>query len=128
MKKGNLLAALFGVVAMVGLCFGAYTVFTDLRTTGDMIVGDDLTVTDDASVTGDLTVTGTSTLTGAVSATGALASDVSVTSPFVVFSSTFGISATTPTIIGQLALDTTFDVYVASGTDNPTQWIKVGTQ
>lgn len=41
---------------------------------------------------------------------------------------TYSISTSTPIFIGQIAFDTNYDVYVASGTDNPTQWIKVGGQ
>ncbi len=49
-------------------------------------------------------------------------------SEFLRLTQTYSISTTTPTFIGQIAMDTNYDIYVASGTDNPTQWIKVGAQ
>jgi len=120
MKKANILAGIFGVIAFFGLAFGAYTTFTDLKTTGDLLVGDD------ASITGDITVGGETTLANVSGAVGTFTSYS--TQPYLILSSTYSLTTTTPTALGQLALDGSYDLYVASGTDNPTQWIKVGGQ
>ena len=119
--KSKILAGLFGVFAFVSLAFAAYSTFTDIK------VNDDLWVVDDVTVNGKVTVDETLEVTqgvtfSTVTATGYLQGN------FVVLSSTYSISATTPSVVGQLALDSNYDLYVASGTDNPTQWIKVGAQ
>ena len=125
--KGNFLAGIFGLFAIFGLAFGAYTTFTDLQTTGDMLVGDDLTVTGDATLSDDCNVGGDLTVTGSIGGSGPL-EGTTLSANYFVFLSTYAVSTQTPTVVGQLALDSNYDVYVASGNDNPTQWIKVGDQ
>lgn len=87
------------------------------------------TYDDSFRVLGDITVTGSVSATGGISDPdlGDATAD-SLTVPFIVFSSTFSIATTTPTFVGQMALDSNYDVYVASGNSSPSQWIKVGGQ
>jgi K+-transporting ATPase c subunit len=108
MKK--LIASFLLVACAVTLAYAAYTKFIDVQ------------------VTGNLVVDGTSTLTGAVAATGAVISSDRVASPYTVFTSTYDVTVQTPTYTGQLALDGSYNVYVASGNAKPSQWIKVGGQ
>lgn len=108
MKK--MLISLLFVASIAAVAFAAYTTYTNLRVTNDLLVDNDV------SVGGDLAVTGGTTLTGPGSF------------PYAVLTSTINVSVSTPTYVGQLALHSNFDLYVASGTANPTQWIKVGGQ
>lgn len=59
---------------------------------------------------------------------GRITSTGSLSSTFLILSSTFSIATTTPTAAGQIALDSNFDVYVSSGNQSPSQWIKVSGQ
>lgn len=110
MKKANILAAFFGLIAFFGLAFGAYTTFTDLKTTGDLLVGNNATITGDLAVAGDSSVSG------------GLALD------FVTLDSAVNVSVTTPTVVGQLVRDASFILYIATATTSTSDWIKVGTQ
>ena len=109
MNKGIFLAATFGILAFFSIAFGAYTTFTDLKTTGNMLVGDSITVTNDLTVAGNTSISDVSssalTLTGIV--------DVAVT---------------TPTVKGQLVVDSNYDLYISTATNSISDWIKVGTQ
>lgn len=60
--------------------------------------------------------------------TGILSADTTVSTPYLVLESTYSIANTTATYVGQLALDGNYDLYIASGTDNKDQWIKIGGQ
>lgn len=110
MNKSTFLAVVFGVLAFFGLAFGAYTTFTDLRTTGDILVGDDLTVTDELTVTGDTTLGG------------------AVTGDSLTISGIVDVTVTTPTVAGMLVVDSNYVLYIATATTSIADWIKVGTQ
>ena len=103
MKSGKFLAALFAVIALVSLAYAAATKFTNV------------------TVTGDLAVEGTSTTTGA--STMAL-----VTVNRLRLAESVNVSVATPTVAGQIVRDSTYQVYIASGTASPSQWVKIGTQ
>ena len=107
MKK--LIASLLLVTCVVTIAYAAYTKFLNVQ------------------VTGDLLVDGATTLTGAVAA-GAVSSSSRIASPYAVLTSTYNVAVATPSYVGQLALNGSYVLYVASGTSNPTQWIKVGGQ
>ena len=96
MKK--LIVSLLLVASVVAVAYAAYTTFTDLKVTHNLVVDNDV------SVAGKLTV------------------------PYTVMSSTINVSVSTPSYVGQLALNGSYVLYVASGVANPSQWIKVGGQ
>lgn len=102
MKK--LLVSLLLVASVVAVAYAAYTTFTDVRVTHDLIVGNNATVGGTFGVTGKVSL------------------------PYAVLTSTYNVSVTTPSYVGQLALNGSYVLYVASGIANPTQWIKVGGQ
>jgi hypothetical protein len=104
MNKSTFLAVAFGMIAFVGLALGAYTTFTDLKTTGDMLVGDTLTVVGDTVLGGP------------------------ATADYIILSEAVNVAVTTPTVVGQLVRNASFVVYIASGTAGVSQWIKVGAQ
>jgi hypothetical protein len=50
------------------------------------------------------------------------------TVPSLVFSGTFTLGVTTPTIAGQLSFTSSYVLYVGTGTSNAYQWAKIGAQ
>jgi len=126
MKKGNLLAAAFGAIAFVSLAFGAYTKFTDLQTTGDLIVGDALTVSGATTLSGG--ISGATSLTGNTDVTGTFDATGAITGDSLTISGVVDVTVTTPTVAGMLVIDSSYILYIATATTSVNDWIKVGTQ
>lgn len=123
MKKGNILAAIFGVVALFGTVFALNpTVFSDLKATNFIVT----TIYDSNSVarfapgstnaiTGGLTVSGTLAPTSFTVATSTAPRDTSAT---------IGI---TPTAAGQLVYNSTDKELCLSTSTNRFSWVEVST-
>jgi len=130
--KGSFLAGIFGLFAIVGLCFGAFTTFTDLQTTGDLLVGDDAVITDALTVSGAATLSGglsgATSITGNTDITGTLDATGEITGDALTISGVVDVAVATPTVVGQLIVDSNYELYISTATDSIADWIKVGTQ
>ena len=115
MKKGYLVLALV-LSIFVGLVYGAYTTYTNLKATNDLYVGNDATVVDDLTVGGDLALTGNASIGG------------NATLDYLVLSQAVNVAVTTPTVVGQLVRTSAYVVYIGTGTARTDQWVKVGGQ
>lgn len=129
-NKSTVLAAAFGVLAFIGLAFAASTTFTSLKVTGA------------TQLVGGLTNNGAVINSGAVSNSGAITNSAALTSTGLVtlstatFTGTQGlrlgpavdVAVSTPLATGILVRDSSNNLYISTGTANPTQWAKVGGQ
>lgn len=125
MKKGNLLAAFFAVVALVGVASGynqyVATRFGDVRVTDILLDGNDIL---DSNGTTRITVGSTNAIVGNVTITGSL----TPSGAMVVYTSTAPRSATvgvTPPAAGALIYNSTDkELCMSTGTTAST-WVQV---
>ena len=109
--RNKFLIACLCLAVFVGVAFAvSYTTYTNIQATGDLLVGDD------ATIVGDINVAGTATLSGVI------------TTDSVVLDGIIDVAITTPTVVGQLAIDSSYNLYISTATDSLSDWIKVGTQ
>jgi hypothetical protein len=110
-------AALIAILllGLGGSAQAAPTRFTDLQATGDLTVGDD------ATITGDLAVTGNAAVTGVLSTSAATPYAIQISSKTAV------VPTGTPSAAGILAFDSSWVLYVSTGT-GAGAWVKVGGQ
>lgn len=104
MKKKILLGAL-AVGIFIATAYAAATKFTDLW------------------VSSTLRVDGATTLNGALASNGRITATGGLVVPAV-----SGLLASTPTVAGMLANTTNYVLYVATATNSPAAWQKVGAQ
>lgn len=81
----------------------------------------------DLYVADELKVSGTAAITGAMTVTGAITSGGAIRGSYVVASTTFSVTTSTPSYVGQIVLGSDYLVYV--GTQIATcNWAKIGAQ
>jgi hypothetical protein len=101
MTKGNSLAAIFAVVAVVGLAFAQATRFTNLDITGTLDVAGEATVP-------NLTISE--------------AQGLKWDANFIT------VGTTVPSATKTLAFTSAWDLYVSTGAANANQWVKISDQ
>lgn len=102
------------------------TSFTNIVVTGTAEVDGAMTV-DGVLTVSSQTITGTQTVAGAQTVTGVITTSASTPYSIKISSKTAAVPGGTPTAAGLIAFDSTYVMYVSTGT-GAGAWVKVGGQ
>jgi hypothetical protein len=118
-RKYQVLAGMFGVMAFIGLAYAGVTTYTSLKITGTTALQGVTTISGATTHSAAVTVTGATTLS---TTTFSGAQSLAFPASFI----TLGTDVARST--GTVGFTSTWVMYVATGTGNANQWVKIGGQ